>query len=328
MITKINAKENRLLTITNNILNIYDINDIKETKPTYTYKFIKKYTIITISEIEETGDYCISYYNNKKYNIGILYTKLNILQQKQVYNDKIIKAYMTGNMCVINTIKNIYVWTINKEYEIQKNIKIPFYNIKKNISTIPVLTQFEQTYDVTCTSMCPVIVLKDNDNYSINRYLPMTISIPEKITPHKNKLQFVKLSKTGKLLATISINGTILRLWDIVSLKLICEIRLGSFKTNVKEVIFSRDLKYVAVVFENLYIFKIQKKMDSYTNYLWGLTTGIDYFAYHNLDNRNSIVNFVEDSDLLIIQNDNIVTKIGFCKKSGGNCNIVYKHII
>lgn len=67
------------------------------------------------------------------------------------------------------------------------------------------------------------------------------------IAAHESPLTTLSVTSSGRLVATTSLRGTLVRIWEAVSGKLLREFRRGSDKAEIYGVAFRRDEKEIAV---------------------------------------------------------------------------------
>jgi WD40 repeat protein len=67
------------------------------------------------------------------------------------------------------------------------------------------------------------------------------------IVAHSSSIICLKLSKSGKLLATASEKGTLIRIWDVASSTLLNELRRGTDYATIYSLAFSNDEARIAV---------------------------------------------------------------------------------
>lgn len=70
-------------------------------------------------------------------------------------------------------------------------------------------------------------------------------SAPIWIPAHKNELACIALNQQGTRIATASIQGTLIRVWDSISRTKLVELRRGSDPANVQCINFSNDSDYL-----------------------------------------------------------------------------------
>jgi WD40 repeat protein len=75
------------------------------------------------------------------------------------------------------------------------------------------------------------------------------VSVPNflLIVAHSSSIICLKLSKSGKLLATASEKGTLIRVWDVASCMLLNELRRGTDQATIYSLAFSNDESRMAV---------------------------------------------------------------------------------
>lgn len=62
---------------------------------------------------------------------------------------------------------------------------------------------------------------------------------------HENPISCITVDTTGKMAASASEQGTIIRVFDCVSMDMLCELRRGTRPARVSSIAFSPDLSYV-----------------------------------------------------------------------------------
>lgn len=76
----------------------------------------------------------------------------------------------------------------------------------------------------------------------------------KKIIAHKGKIDFIRLSPSGKLVATASEKGTLIRIWCTKMCSKIKEFRRGSSARRIKEICFDHSEEIVLVTSNSLYM--------------------------------------------------------------------------
>lgn len=96
---------------------------------------------------------------------------------------------------------------------------------------------------------CPLPVSRNPPSSSLPRKPPPTplkhpVSI---IAAHTTALTTISMPASGRLIATTSIQGTLVRVWDAISGKLVREFRRGTDKADIYGVAFRPDEQELCV---------------------------------------------------------------------------------
>ena len=80
------------------------------------------------------------------------------------------------------------------------------------------------------------------------------------LVAHTSPIACIALSKSGKLLASASEKGTLIRIWDVASLTLLNEFRRGADRANIYWISFSNDESRIVVSSDKgtVHIFNLQ----------------------------------------------------------------------
>jgi WD40 repeat protein len=100
------------------------------------------------------------------------------------------------------------------------------------------------------------IVLEEDGSVCQNEKLPV------KIKAHKSDIGFIALNFNGTRVATASVKGTLIRVFDTESGELLQELRRGSGEAVISSIVFSKDDKYLACASDKgtVHIFKVMPK--------------------------------------------------------------------
>lgn len=111
-------------------------------------------------------------------------------------------------------------------------------------------------------------------------------SPPIQIYAHQGTIAAIALSNNGSKLATASIKGTLIRVWDTVSKQRIAEFRRGADPAQIYSIAFSKDSSFLAVTSDKgtLHLFALKDKVlnrksafakigANYTDSMWALAT-------------------------------------------------------
>lgn len=74
------------------------------------------------------------------------------------------------------------------------------------------------------------------------------------IQAHQGKIDFIRLSPSGKLLATASEKGTLIRIWSTETKEKVKELRRGSSARHIKEICFDFSEEIVVVTSNSMYM--------------------------------------------------------------------------
>jgi WD40 repeat protein len=96
------------------------------------------------------------------------------------------------------------------------------------------------------------------ENYELNK--------THIINAHESEIGFMNLTDNGKYLATTSIVGTIIRIWDTYSGEKIQELRRGTERAIIYSLAFSKNNQFLACSSdsETIHIFKLQNDNKNY----------------------------------------------------------------
>lgn len=96
------------------------------------------------------------------------------------------------------------------------------------------------------------------ENYELNK--------THIINAHESEIGFINLTDNGKYLATTSIVGTIIRIWDTYSGEKIQELRRGTERAIIYSLAFSKNNQFLACSSdsETIHIFKLQNDNKNY----------------------------------------------------------------
>ena len=110
------------------------------------------------------------------------------------------------------------------------------------------------------------------------------------IEAHDSEICCLNLSNNGKYLATASVLGTIIRIWDTYSGEKIQELRRGTEPATIYSLVFSQDNKYLACSSNTgtIHIFKLKTDRDRFSE-LYNLSKIKD-----NVDNSKSSLSLLK----------------------------------
>jgi WD40 repeat protein len=77
------------------------------------------------------------------------------------------------------------------------------------------------------------------------------------ISAHMCNIQFVTISNSGNLLATVSKTGTLIRIWNTNTMKLVNTLRRGFTKTEIQFLVFSKNDRWLCVAGLTIHIFDL-----------------------------------------------------------------------
>ncbi|ETO33289.1 hypothetical protein RFI_03818, partial [Reticulomyxa filosa] len=176
---------------------------------------------------------------------------------------------------------------------------------------------------------------------------------------HDSALEVCALSFDGKLLATASKKGTLLRIWDTATNEKIQEVRRGADQVNIQSLCFSpKTAKWLAVSSDKgtVHIFKVkktstseekspkahtsntipdkdEKEVENPTSNLTMFKSVLPKyfssewsFAQFRTANVKTLVAFGSaDNVLIVVSADGMFYKASFDEEKGGECKLLEK---
>merc|ERR1712137_740221 len=159
------------------------------------------------------------------------------------------------------------------------------------------------------------------------------------IQAHTGPLSQICLSMDGKMLATASVKGTLIRVFDTASGKKLFEFRRGANQAEIYSLAFSKNLKYLCCCSEKGtgHVFSLLQSEDEQRNRQSSLSfmKGVlpSYFSsewsfaqFHlETDGSRSICCFGQDSEnsVIVVNSEGIYYKFEFDETNGGEARRV-----
>ena len=163
------------------------------------------------------------------------------------------------------------------------------------------------------------------------------------IQAHNGPISQICLSTDGKLLATASVKGTLIRVFDTATGRKLFEFRRGANQTEIYSLAFSKSLKYLCCCSEKGtgHVFSLvseetaeQKNRQSSLSFMRGVLPS--YFSsewsfaqFHlDTDGSRSICCFGQDSDntIIVVNSEGLYFKFEFDEVNGGEARRVMAH--
>jgi len=175
------------------------------------------------------------------------------------------------------------------------------------------------------------------------------------IQGHDSSLGCIALSSDGKLLATASEKGTLIRVWDTTTGEKLQELRRGADQAEIQSLCFSPTSKWLAVSSDKgtIHIFKVRKpnikddkekfvenqqvddskentndtdntksSLGIFKNVLPKYFTSERSFAQFRVSDSKTIVAFGGDENtILVVSADGVFYKATFDPNNGGDCS-------
>lgn len=231
-------------------------------------------------------------------NIIFIVGDNNLLNILNIYDDS--KKKYIANIKIQNRIEHIKV---NKNYIILcDNNYIYIYNFKN----LTYINKFK--YKNSCNNYCDLsknnLLVYSNNNGYINIFNCET-QHDKLIKNHDNNIQFIKVSNNNKYIASVSINGKVIKLYDCEKNKVIKLFYRGFSNSIINNLEFDSNDKYLLCYSEyTVHIYSINKKnpcllyfdISSYEKSLYQI----------NLKTNNNIVLMNDYNEIYTINKNNL----------------------
>lgn len=139
-------------------------------------------------------------------------------------------------------------------------------------------------------------------DYTSNKVIP--------VAAHDSELSCLALSYDGSLLATASIKGTIIRVFDTTTGKRVCELRRGSKNREIYSIAISKNNKWLVASSDggSVHVFSLEgAKSNRRSNFssLSGILPYLDsqwsYAVFRVAENVRNIVTFGADQNSIVV---------------------------
>lgn len=248
----------------------------------------------------------INKYRDIKLSRNIRLAKINI------NNNKITYAYLTNDNENAIYLHNEDNNSENQEYYVFLEMPEKILNVEITKTLIIIIlskkiliynrSNYEQLHVYnTCLNENGILLTNNNDLpkiYTVGMkcgevsYINLQNEIPNYMPCHDNAISCITTDKNDKFLATASTCGTLIRVFDIESNKMLFEFRRGSTAATIYDLSISDDLKWLACCSNRgtLHIFELEKeskknqrlKVYDYLTSYKSLANYMDYMNYSN----------------------------------------------
>eukprot|EP01080_Neovahlkampfia_damariscottae_P009222 gene9222-1308_t len=151
------------------------------------------------------------------------------------------------------------------------------------------------------------------------------------IEAHKGEIEILKFSQNGKLLASASISGTIIRIFSIPDCKLKYSFRRGSSSATIHDINFNKSSTMCCVGSNNgtIHIFKLEEQnVDSYFTTFGDMFQSTRAFSViKNVSSSKYKCAFSDDEKYVyVITFEGVFLKFQLNFAEGGECKLVDKN--
>ena len=215
------------------------------------------------------------YYKEMNGGIGIIemYEKSNIL------------ALVGGGKNPVFPENELILWDEEKNSKICKiKSKLKILNVKIQLNKIFIVNEEKiLVFDFNTLNLLECLETKNSKGLLTICKLANIIAYPDSqqqgairikyyndqkelyLKVHKTPLNFIQLNQQGNLIATCSLKGTIIRIYDIERKQLISEVRRGTDKASVNYIAFDVSQKYLLAISDkkavNLFFIKVNNNL-------------------------------------------------------------------
>ena len=235
------------------------------------------------------------YYNT---NIIFIVGDNNLLNTLNIYDD--LKKKYIANIKIQNKIESI---KINKKYIILSDSNyIYIYNFT-NLSYLNKFKFKNKSNNLFDLSNNNFLVYSNNNGY-INIYNCDTHN-NKLIKNHDNNIQFIKVSNNNKYIASVSINGNVIKLYDYEKNKIIKLFYRGFYNSTINSLEFDKNDNYLFCYSEyTIHIFSINKKNPSLLYFdIWNYEKNLYQI---NLKTNNNIIIITDYNQIDVINKNNL----------------------
>ena len=172
-------------------------------------------------------------------------------------------------------------------------------------------------------------------------------SIVYHISAHENNIAYITLSYDGKLLATASEKGTLIRVFNTENGNILQEIRRGKNKADIKYICFEPNYKFIAATSNKgtIHIWSLantlkilNKNTEEETKIIENKTSGLKWlpnflggeffnsewsFAQVRITDNKSICCFGADNTVIVVSTEGKYYKAQIEIEKGGECKIL-----
>ena len=172
-------------------------------------------------------------------------------------------------------------------------------------------------------------------------------SIVYHISAHENNIAYITLSYDGKLLATASEKGTLIRVFNTENGNILQEIRRGKNKADIKYICFEPNYKFIAATSNKgtIHIWSLantlkilNKNTEEETKIIENKTSGLKWlpnflggeffnsewsFAQVRITDNKSICCFGADNTVIVVSTEGKYYKAQIDIEKGGECKII-----
>ena len=172
-------------------------------------------------------------------------------------------------------------------------------------------------------------------------------SIVYHISAHENNIAYITLSYDGKLLATASEKGTLIRVFNTENGNILQEIRRGKNKADIKYICFEPNYKFIAATSNKgtIHIWSLantlkilNKNTEEETKIIENKTSGLKWlpnflggeffnsewsFAQVRITDHRSICCFGSENTIIVVSTDGKYYKAQIDMEKGGECKII-----
>lgn len=169
------------------------------------------------------------------------------------FNKKILNIKLRSDSIIGVCDDKIYIFNINTLETIMS------FETLNNTSGLIAMTTDDTKFVIAIPARDPGII-------QIRRCIPLKDS--QLIKAHDTKIAYLIINKDGKLLATASEKGTLIRIWKIEDGTEVTELRRGSKSVNMNCIVFSHDNKLIGCTSDTgtihiFSIFEVKKALET-----------------------------------------------------------------
>jgi WD40 repeat protein len=151
------------------------------------------------------------------------------------------------------------------------------------------------------------------------------------IQAHKSEIEIMKFSQNGKLLASASTSGTIIRIFSIPDSKLKYSFRRGSSSAKIYDINFNKSSTMCCVGSENgtIHLFKLEEQdVSSFSTAFGDMFQSTRAFTIiKNVSSSKFNCTFSSDEKyVIVITFEGILLKFQINFTEGGECKLVEKN--
>lgn len=252
------------------------------------------------------------------------------------FNHEIINVKLRKDIIVVVCINKILIFNLNN-FE-----KIDIIETEFNyLGIVAISYESEKAVLAYPDKQAGYVGIKNFENKSLD----------SNIKAHDNKIAYLLLSYDGRILATASEQGTLIRIFNTENKNLLQEVRRGKDKADIKYICFDTNLKYMAALSNrktiHIWSLKNLEKKDDKENeeknlienktstFKWLPTILVgDFFnsewSFAQIRNiePQSIFCFGKDNAIIIVSNDGKYCKYQIDFEKGGECIIMEEYQI